>query len=141
MEALREEFLAGAHREGVDDKTAVTRLRENRRLRRVRLPQESRGGDDRDGLQVRLVEALLPRGVLHGAAQRAADGLYSPEVICNDARRHDLDILPVDVNHSRAECTLESDSTRRLGYRYVQGLGVVTLKRVDAEADNDPYCS
>jgi error-prone DNA polymerase len=29
-------------------------------------------------------------------------GFYSEEVICNDARRHDIEVRGVDVNHSRS---------------------------------------
>jgi len=36
-------------------------------------------------------------------------GFYSPEVICNDARRHGIQVLPVDVNESGKECSVEPD--------------------------------
>ena len=36
-------------------------------------------------------------------------GFYSPEVIANDARRHDIEIRGVDVNHSGVECSIEDD--------------------------------
>jgi len=54
-------------------------------------------------------------------------GFYSPEVICNDARRHGIQVLPVDVRE-RKECSVEPDPSGngdgvRLGYRYVKGLG------------------
>ncbi|MCL4534934.1 MAG: DNA polymerase III subunit alpha [Bacteroidetes bacterium] len=35
-------------------------------------------------------------------------GFYSPEVVANDAKRHGIRILPVDVNRSLAKCTVEA---------------------------------
>ncbi|MBI4318714.1 MAG: error-prone DNA polymerase, partial [Chloroflexi bacterium] len=49
-------------------------------------------------------------------------GFYQPSVIVGDARRHGIETLPVDVNKSRVDCTVEGDRVR-LGYRYVRGIG------------------
>ena len=50
-------------------------------------------------------------------------GFYSPAVIVKDAQRHGLRVLPVDVNVSEWECTIESDQRHlRLGLCYVHGL-------------------
>ncbi len=53
-------------------------------------------------------------------------GFYSPDQLLQDARRHGLDIRPVDVRHSHWDCTLEPIAERqpaiRLGLRLVRGL-------------------
>ena len=60
-------------------------------------------------------------------------GFYSPATILNDAKRHGLKTLPLDVQHSEWFCTLdgltEVDRVRyvgpfamRLGFRYARGL-------------------
>ncbi len=50
-------------------------------------------------------------------------GFYSPAVIVKDAQRHGLRVLPVDVNISDWNCTVEnSEHALRLGLRYVRGL-------------------
>ena len=53
-------------------------------------------------------------------------GFYSPDQILQDARRHHLQILAVDVCHSDWDCSLESRTTGqpavRLGLRMVKGL-------------------
>src|SRR6185437_1093264 len=60
-------------------------------------------------------------------------GFYSPSTIINDAKRHGLKVLPIDVQHSEWACTLEplSEVERtkytdpfalRIGLRYVKGL-------------------
>lgn len=53
-------------------------------------------------------------------------GFYSPDQLLQDARRHGLDIRPVDVRHSHWDCTLEPIPERQpaicLGLRMVRGL-------------------
>ncbi len=67
-------------------------------------------------------------------------GFYHAATIVNDARRHGLRILPVDVTRSEWRCTVETPGDRRelvvrLGLRYVKGLresaarAVVTARR------------
>jgi error-prone DNA polymerase len=67
-------------------------------------------------------------------------GFYSPEVVVNEARRRGVPVLPVDVNQSRARCTIEERSIR-LGLRYVKGLGPAAAGRLDAERACGPYRS
>ncbi len=67
-------------------------------------------------------------------------GFYSPEVVLNDAKRHGVEVLPVDVQASRDRCTLEDDAVR-LGYRYVAGLGEVQRERLDAARLAGRYAS
>ena len=50
-------------------------------------------------------------------------GFYSPAVLVKDAQRHGLRVLPVDVNVSEWDCTIEGDDhLLRLGLRFVRGL-------------------
>jgi error-prone DNA polymerase len=50
-------------------------------------------------------------------------GFYSPAVLVKDAQRHGLRVLPVDVNASEWNCTVEGEKHwLRLGLRYVRGL-------------------
>ena len=53
-------------------------------------------------------------------------GFYSPDQILQDARRHHLKILPVDVQFSDWDCSLEDSGARqpalRMGLRMIKGL-------------------
>ncbi len=54
-------------------------------------------------------------------------GFYPPAQLVADAQRHDVEVLPVDVNLSEWDCTLERGSNRvdwalRLGLRMVSGV-------------------
>ena len=54
-------------------------------------------------------------------------GFYAPAQIVGDARRHGVEVRPVDVNHSEWDCTLEPACppprmALRLGLRQIRGL-------------------
>jgi error-prone DNA polymerase len=67
-------------------------------------------------------------------------GFYSPEVIVEDAKRHGLRVLGVDVNRSGPKCTVE-DGAMRLGFNYVKELGPVALERIEAARSSGPFRS
>jgi error-prone DNA polymerase len=48
-------------------------------------------------------------------------GFYAPAQIVGDARAHGVRVLPVDINHSEWDCTLEEDGALRLGFRQISG--------------------
>jgi len=63
-------------------------------------------------------------------------GFYSPSQLIQDARRHDILVLPIDVNHSSWDHQLLSTTDRRqppirLGLRLVKGLSEAAAKRID----------
>jgi error-prone DNA polymerase len=49
-------------------------------------------------------------------------GFYHPSVLVEDAKRHGVRFLPVDVTRSRARCTIEAGCVR-LGFSYMKALG------------------
>jgi error-prone DNA polymerase len=68
-------------------------------------------------------------------------GFYAPAQIVRDAQQHGVEVRPVDVNHSRWDCTLEPTGRKgrlavRLGLRMAKGLAnadgaMVVLARSD----------
>jgi error-prone DNA polymerase len=67
-------------------------------------------------------------------------GFYAPAQIVRDARDHGVTVLPVDVNASAWDCTLEAADQKdgrpralRLGFRQVKGLKEAEMKRLVAE--------
>lgn len=72
-------------------------------------------------------------------------GFYAPHVLVNDGKRHGIQVLPVDINASRADCSIEPVTAGdvlpgiargslgvRIGLRYVRGL---SLGRVATEIE------
>jgi error-prone DNA polymerase len=56
-------------------------------------------------------------------------GFYHPAVLISDAKRHGLRVLPIDVNRSNWDCTMEQGKLR-LGLRYTRGLRDKTGKAI-----------
>jgi error-prone DNA polymerase len=76
-------------------------------------------------------------------------GFYQPAQLVRDARQHDVEIRPVDVNFSDWDCTLEPNAPSpaceevldggfavRLGFRLIHGLSEQELKKLIAARGN-----
>jgi error-prone DNA polymerase len=80
-------------------------------------------------------------------------GFYPPGVLMGDAQRHGVPILSPDVNHSQANCTLETtplhlkgktkptagDLSIRLGLRYLHSLGEAGQERIVERRKDRPF--
>jgi error-prone DNA polymerase len=68
-------------------------------------------------------------------------GFYSPSQLVQDARRHDVEVLPADVTLSDWECVLESANTVRLGLRMISGLPQASAERIVAMRLQQPFAN
>lgn len=62
-------------------------------------------------------------------------GFYSPSQLVQDAKRHGVDVRPIDVLHSDWDCTLENiehEPAVRLGLRLVKGFKETSAQRIKA---------
>jgi len=69
-------------------------------------------------------------------------GFYSPSQLVQDARRHQVEVRAIDVNHSHSDSTLELRDGQhqpavRLGLRLVSGLGQDAAERIEATRARD----
>ena len=67
-------------------------------------------------------------------------GFYIPEVIVGDARRHGVEVLPVDAAESLWECSPEGGGLR-LGFRYVKSLGADGAEAIVDERKKGAFTS
>ena len=67
-------------------------------------------------------------------------GFYAPAQLVRNAREHGVEVLPVDVNSSEWDCTLE-DGALRLGFRMFCGLPHLAAERIIACRGERPYQS
>lgn len=75
MERLRDRFYEGCAANDIGEELALPHLREAPGVRQLRLPRVARPVVRAPGVRERVVQALLPGGVLRGPAQGPADGL------------------------------------------------------------------
>src|SRR5262249_19668886 len=73
-------------------------------------------------------------------------GFYAPAQIVRDAQQHGAHVLPVDVNHSDWDCTLEKvgDTPERAlprGFRQVRGLQEAAGQAIMRERQSGPFRS
>ena len=72
-------------------------------------------------------------------------GFYSSAVLVKDAQRHGLRVLPIDVQQSQWDCTIEHQAERkvlRVGLRYVRGMRQETAEAlVRAREEGGPFTS
>lgn len=141
MEALREDFLAGAQARGVDLPTAAAVYEKILAFAEFGFPRSHAAAMAETACKVAWLKRYYKVEFYTALLNEQPMGFYSPEVICNDARRHGIEVLPVEVNHSRADCTIASDTALRLGYRYVKGLGEAVYKQLDEEGERGQYAS
>jgi len=73
-------------------------------------------------------------------------GFYSPSQLVQDAKRHGVSVLAVDVMCSDWDCTLEPDPGQvqaavRLGLCMVSGLSRVAAERIGSARAGQPFCT
>jgi error-prone DNA polymerase len=72
-------------------------------------------------------------------------GFYSPDQLLQDARRHGVRTLPIDVRHSDWDCTLEPERDARLqpavrmGLRLIRGFSEATAHDIVAAREERPF--
>jgi error-prone DNA polymerase len=141
MEALQEQFLIGAMNQGVPSEVAGTVYGKILAFAEFGFPKSHAAAMAETAYKVAWLRRYYPVEFFTALLNNQPMGFYEPEVICNEARRHDIEILLVDVNQSRSDCTIESDTSLRIGFRYVRDLGPGSLQMLDEEATNGPYRS
>jgi error-prone DNA polymerase len=71
-------------------------------------------------------------------------GFYAPAQLIQDARRHGVAVLPIDVTRSDWDCTLEHHGTTlalRLGLRLLKGASQDMAARIAAARAQQPFAS
>ncbi|MCC6076039.1 error-prone DNA polymerase [Pseudomonas sp. GCM10022188] len=70
-------------------------------------------------------------------------GFYSPDQVLQDARRHGIEVRPVDVRYSDWDCSLEDSGKPqpaiRLGLRMIRGLREAEARRVETARQTSPF--
>jgi DNA polymerase-3 subunit alpha/error-prone DNA polymerase len=79
------------------------------------------------------------------AAMNNNQSMYPPRVYVEQAKRDGVDVLAPDVNRSELDCTIDAGESGeagiRLGLRYVDGLGEVTIDRILRRRAEAPFMS
>ena len=102
MEKLHKRFVDGCiELNGLTRGTGRGAFPEGGRLRQLRLQQEPRCGLRANGLREAFLKLFYPAQFVTGLINAQPMGFYPVEVLINDAKRHGVPVLPVDINRSR----------------------------------------
>jgi error-prone DNA polymerase len=69
-------------------------------------------------------------------------GFYPPDSLAHEAQRRGIELRPVDINASLAECSIESHGAVRIGLGYVRGVAAAEVAElVRAREEGGPFAS
>ncbi len=152
LDALRERFVSGAQRNGVEQTVAEEAFRQLQGFAAYGFCKSHAAAFALVAYQTLWLKAHCPAEFYCALLNHQPMGFYSPEVIVGDAQRHGIPVLRPDVNRSEDGCTLESgrpigrgergnraSPTLLLGLRYLHGLGEAGRERLLAARRGGPF--
>jgi error-prone DNA polymerase len=135
MVGLQARFLAGAAVRGVEPAIAEETFRQLRGFATYGFCKSHAAAFALVAYQTLWLKAYYPAEFYCALLNHQPMGFYAPDVVVNDAKRHNLVVLRPDVNASADACTLEERENPampalRLGLRYLSGLGEAGRERL-----------
>lgn len=121
LDALRDQFLRGARLSGVSAEIAEQVFGQLRAFGGYSFAKSHAAAFAVLVYQSAWLRKYQPAAFFTALLNNQPMGFWTPAVLIGDARRHGLDVLPVDVQRSGAVCQLEAGQIR-LGFNYVKGL-------------------
>ncbi|MBI5948357.1 MAG: error-prone DNA polymerase [Chloroflexi bacterium] len=122
MQALAEEFYAGAARQGVSREAAEVAFEKMAAFAAFGFPKSHAVAFALLAYESAWLRYHYPTAFTCALFNAQPMGFYSVEVLTGDARRHGIEVLPPAINVSRARTWPERDDIR-LGLSHVKGLG------------------
>ena len=140
MEQMHERFIAGAVANGATDEVAQQIFQQLIGFAEYGFCKSHAAAFAKTAYDTSYLKLYFAPEFYAAILNNQPMGFYSPEVIVGDAKRHGVDILPVDVNRSASHCDVE-DGRVRLGFNYVDGLGEAAQHRLEEERRRGPFLS
>lgn len=140
MEELRQRFIEGAKRNGVSEATARCIFSTLKGFAEYGFCKSHAAGFALLAYQSAWLKHYFPTEFYAALLNNQPMGFYTPEVIVGDAKRHGVEVLPVDVNRSSGHCTVE-DGKLRLGLCYVKGMGEAAIAEIEKSRVEAPFTS
>ncbi|MFC1893505.1 DNA polymerase III subunit alpha [Chloroflexota bacterium] len=140
IEKLRQRFLQGAKENGVSESVASRVFDTLKGFAEYGFCKSHAAGFALLAYQSAWLKYYYPVEFYAAILNNQPMGFYSPEVIVGDAKRHGVQVLPVDINLSHGGCSIE-DGKLRLGFCYVKGLGEAAITLIEQAKDKAPFAS
>ncbi len=140
IEGMRQRFLDGARQNSISDEVANQVFNALKGFAEYGFCKSHAAGFALLAYESAWLKTYYPPQFYSALLNNQPMGFYSPEVIIGDAKRHGLRVLPVDINHSRGDCTVESGQIR-LGFRYVKEMGETAISDLEKARMNGDFTS
>jgi DNA polymerase III alpha subunit len=144
MQAERGKFVGGAMRTGLSEEDADELFRRCSAFAEFGFAHAHAAAFAKISYDTAWLKHYYPAHYTAGVLNNQPMGFYSPAVVVNDAKRHGIAVLPVDINES----TWEHDTRRvgdawgiRLGLRQVKGIDESARETLERERAIGPYRS
>ena len=132
MEAIdrfQKQFIEGAMKKGVEYAVASAVFDTLRAFGSYSFPKSHAAAFAVLVYQSAWLKRYHPQAFYCGILNNQPMGFWNPQIVVNDAKRHGIRVLAVDVNQSDGVCSVQ-DGAIRMGYNYVRGFGDTVIERV-----------
>ncbi|MDQ2689533.1 MAG: PHP domain-containing protein [Chloroflexota bacterium] len=145
MQAERGRFVSGAMRTGLTEEDANALFEKCSAFAEFGFARAHAAAFAKISYDTAWLKRYWPAHYTVGVLNNQPMGFYSPAVVINDAKRHGIRVLPIDVNESAWEHDTRSipDGTYaiRLGLRQVKGIDERARETLERERERGPYTS
>jgi error-prone DNA polymerase len=145
MQAERGKFVGGAMRTGLTEEAADQLFKQCSAFAEFGFARAHAAAFAKISYDTAWLKHYYPAHYTAGVLNNQPMGFYSPAVVANDAKRHGIPILPVDVNesawdHDTRPLADGSDCfALRLGLRQVRGIDEAAHEALERERAAGPY--
>ena len=129
MQAERGRFVGGAMRTGLTEPDAEALFQKCSAFAEFGFARAHAAAFAKITYDTAWLKHYHPAHYVAGVLNNQPMGFYSPAVVINDAKRHGIRVLPIDVNESAWE-----HDTRPIGDAYAIRLGLRQVKGIDERA-------
>jgi error-prone DNA polymerase len=144
MQAERGRFVGGAMRTGLTEPDAEALFQKCSAFAEFGFARAHAAAFAKISYDTAWLKRYYPAHYTVGVLNNQPMGFYSPAVVINDAKRHRIRVLPIDVNESAWEHDTRRVDDRwaiRLGLRQVKGIDERARATLEAERERGPYAS
>jgi error-prone DNA polymerase len=144
MQAERGRFVSGAMRTGLTEGDANALFEKCSAFAEFGFARAHAAAFAKISYDTAWLKRYYPAHYTVGVLNNQPMGFYSPAVVINDAKRHGIAVLPIDVNESAWEHDtrwIDDAWAIRLGLRQVKGIDERARETLERERANGPYTS
>ena len=140
MESIRESFLEGCGKRGVEARVAREAFRQLSAFAAYGFCKAHAASFAMVAYQTAYLKVHYPAEFLAAILSNQPMGFYPPEVILQEAKHVGVEVRPVDVNRSRDRYWVEEGAIR-VGLAQVRGLSAAGVKAILAAREAGPFRS